>query len=349
MAALDLDLTGLAAPIDPDQPSGENLEYDSAFLDLERAAQGKPEQQFGDTVVAAEEPDWRVVHNQAVALFDRTKDIRVAVHLARALTHTEGLTGFGAALQLIRALLEQHWPSVHPQLDPDDDNDPTMRINALVAIQDPEQILRPLREAPLIHAPRVGVVSFRDALVARNEMAPAPDTEPVTQATIDAAFADAEPDVLQATAAAAGAAVADLAAIETVVLENVGAHQAPDLTALSSMLREIDRLFAQQLERAGIGPAAPDDATDSDSAAGTPAAGPSGGRPGEIRNRNDVVRTIDQILAYYRDNEPSSPIPLLLRRARRLAPMDFLELVRELAPDGLSQIQNITGATDTDE
>jgi type VI secretion system protein ImpA len=349
MAALDL--TGLAEPIDPDQPSGENLEYDSAFLDLERTAQGRPEQQVGDTIVAAEEPDWRVVHNQALALFDRTKDLRVAVYLARALIHTEGLAGFGAALHLIRVLLEQQWPSVHPQLDADDDNDPTMRINALVAIQDPEQTLRPLREAPLVHAPRVGVVSLRDALVARNEMAPTADAEPVTQATIDAAFADTEPDVLQATAAAVAAAAADLAAIETVVLENVGAYQAPDLSALSGMLREMDHLFAQQIERTGGGPAgaglaAPDD---SGSGAEAPASGATGGRPGEIRNRNDVVRTIDQILAYYRDNEPSSPIPLLLRRAQRLASMDFLALIRELAPDGLSQIQNITGATDTDE
>jgi type VI secretion system protein ImpA len=347
MAALDL--TGLAEPIDPDQPSGENLEYDTAFLDLERVAQGKPEQQVGDTVVAAEEPDWRAVHDQALALLGRTKDLRVAVHLVRALIRTEGLAGFGAALHLVRALLEQHWPSVHPQLDADDDNDPTMRINALVAIQDPEQILRPLREAPLVHAPRVGIVSFRDALVARGEMAPAADAEPVTQATVDAAFADAEPDALRATAAAVGDAAADLAAIETVVLENVGAHQAPDLSALSGMLREMARLFAQQIERTGAGAAAPADPDDAGSGAEAPASGASGGRPGEIRNRNDVVRAIDQILTFYRNHEPSSPVPLLLRRAQRLAPMDFLALVRELAPDGLSQIQNITGATDTDE
>ncbi len=336
----------MAEPIAPDQPSGENLEYDPAFLDLERIAQGKPEQQVGDTVVAAEEPDWRAVHDQALALFDRTRDLRVAVHLARALIRTDGLAGFGAALHLIRALLEQQWPSVHPQLDADDDNDPTMRINALVAIQDPDQILRPLREAPLVHAPRVGIVSLRDALVARNEMAPAMDAEPVTQATIDAAFADTESDVLQATAAAIGAAAADLTAIEAVVLENVGAHQAPDMSALSGMLREMNRLFAQQIERTGAGPAAPDD---SNSGSEAPASGASGGRPGEIRNRNDVVHAIDQILAYYRNHEPSSPVPLLLRRAQRLAPMDFLALVRELAPDGLSQIQNISGATDTDE
>ena len=54
-------LEALTAPISPDNPCGADLEYDPAFAELERAAQGKPEQQIGNTVVPAADPDWKAV------------------------------------------------------------------------------------------------------------------------------------------------------------------------------------------------------------------------------------------------------------------------------------------------
>jgi len=37
-------------------------------------------------------------------------------------------------------------------------------------------------------------------------------------------------------------------------------------------------------------------------------------------------------------------VPLLLRRAKRLISKDFLEIVRDLAPDGVPQVELIRGA-----
>src|SRR5256885_8758517 len=81
---------------------------------MESAAQGKVEQQFGDTVIPAEPPDWRDVERQASALMQRTKDLRVAVLLCRAWTILHGLPGTLQGLQLCGALLERHWEHVHP-------------------------------------------------------------------------------------------------------------------------------------------------------------------------------------------------------------------------------------------
>ena len=52
---------------------------------------------------------------------------------------------------------------------------------------------------------------------------------------------------------------------------------------------------------------------------------------------------IERICAYYTRVEPSSPVPLLLRRAKRLVTMDFLEIVRDLADQGLPQVGNVAG------
>ena len=51
---------------------------------------------------------------------------------------------------------------------------------------------------------------------------------------------------------------------------------------------------------------------------------------GSIRSRDDVVRTLDGLCEYYRQVEPSSPVPFLLRRAQKLATMDFVQAMHEL-------------------
>jgi type VI secretion system protein ImpA len=62
--------------------------------------------------------------------------------------------------------------------------------------------------------------------------------------------------------------------------------------------------------------------------------------------RAEALHLIDLACDYYDRNEPSSPLPLLLRRARRLADMGFIDILRDLAPDGLGQAQVVTGAGD---
>ncbi|HWW71597.1 MAG TPA: type VI secretion system protein TssA, partial [Duganella sp.] len=78
------------------------------------------------------------------------------------------------------------------------------------------------------------------------------------------------------------------------------------------------------------------------------AAGADGGRratpiTGEIANRADVVRMLDKLIGYYEQHEPSSPLPLLLVRAKRLAAMSFMEILEDLAPDGIQQASLIRG------
>jgi len=52
-----------------------------------------------------------------------------------------------------------------------------------------------------------------------------------------------------------------------------------------------------------------------------------------------MVRMLDKIYDYYARHEPSSPIPLLLRRARRSLVKDFMDIMQDLAPDALTQIK----------
>lgn len=68
--------------------------------------------------------------------------------------------------------------------------------------------------------------------------------------------------------------------------------------------------------------------------------------PDRIWSRDDVVRCLDLVVAFYDRTEPSSPIPHLARRIRRMVPMDFIELMEDLAPSGLKEFRLLTGAAD---
>lgn len=339
MSAIDPER--LLQEIDAEQPCGENLEYDAAFTEMEQASQGKAEQVMGDSVVPAEEPDWKKVRNNALELFGRTKDLRVALYLARSAVGTGGLVDLSRGLSVIQGLIDQHWDRVHPELDPDDDNDPTMRVNVIAALCDGDTLLREVRETPMVSSRAMGRFSLRDFQIATGQLSPREGTDPPDVASIDAAFMDCELEELQATTDAVDASVESVAAIEVSLTEKVGAAQAADLSDLGGVLKEIRQVLGERLERRGVVGAAEGGA---EMAAGGETAAPAAQRlAGEVTSREDVVRALDKCCDYFVRNEPSSPVPLLLQRAKRLVSANFMEIIRDLAPDGVDQAEAIRG------
>ena len=64
---------------------------------------------------------------------------------------------------------------------------------------------------------------------------------------------------------------------------------------------------------------------------------------GEINSREDVIRALDKICEYFSRHEPSSPVPLLAKRAKRLVSKSFLEILRDMAPGGIHEAESIRG------
>lgn len=65
-----------------------------------------------------------------------------------------------------------------------------------------------------------------------------------------------------------------------------------------------------------------------------------------IASRRDVERCLDLIIEFYERTEPSSPIPHLARRMRRMVPMNFLQLMEEVAPSGMKEFRAVAGVAD---
>ncbi len=56
---------------------------------------------------------------------------------------------------MIDKIIQAYWDGVHPRLDPDDDNDPTMRLNILATLAAPDT-LAALRATPLVSSRTLG-------------------------------------------------------------------------------------------------------------------------------------------------------------------------------------------------
>ena len=330
MASIEIER--LLTEIAPDAPCGPDLEYDSAFSALEQAARGKPEQQLGDNITPAEAPDWLDVRSRAEELLARSKDIRVAVLYLRALTRIESLDGLSAGLNLICEILNRFWDQLHPLPDPDD-NDPIMRMNALAALNDPAALLGDVRAAYLMPPSALGSVAVRDLLMVTGKL---PAVEPVpTQAEVEGMIRMAgEQNVVPLRAIADSRK--SLGALKLLLGEKVGSETAPDLDALEETLVAIAHACSEILPEAAVD-------EDDDKAASLPGDAPAKPVSGDIRSREDARRILDRVCEFIERTEPTSPAPLFIRRAQQLMGKSFVEVIEDLVPDSLGQIQKMAG------
>lgn len=330
-------LNHLAEPLTADAPCGESLEYDADYLALEEEVQGKPEVEYGSTLTQATAADWKRVHHLALALAERSRDLRLAAHLTRAELNLNGFPGLAAGLALIETLLADQWAHLHPQLDPEDDHDPQLRVNTLASLCETAGLLHDLRTTPLVDLAPLGSVSLRDIDLANGEASATSDSQSPSLAMIEAVFQQAAPEHLADTLATLEHAWHSSQRIESLLTEHVGFTSAIDLSALSTALRRAAEVLRQRL------PATPIDTAQ----AATPQARATGASPrGEIASREDVRQNLDRLCAYFAVHEPGSPVPLLLQRARKLLDLNFIELLQDLAPDGLAQMAMVSGVRD---
>jgi type VI secretion system protein ImpA len=283
-----------------------------------------------------EDAKWPRVIELAEQLLVRSKDLRIAVLLTRALTRTEGIPGLAAGLAVVHGLLDRHWDHVHPVLEADQDRDPTERINALALLADTETLIKDVRDADLVSSREHGQLRARDVEIALGRLVPLAGTgvaRPLHEvhAQIAAAFTG-DPTVPTALREARDRAQA----IQALLTDRVGGDRALDLKPLT---QTIDSLREACDVALGVGPAE------------VPAAEAGsrgvGAIDGEFRDRVEAVRALELVCRYLERHEPSNPAPLFIRRAQRLMTKNFVEIVKDLLPDSLANLERLTGESES--
>jgi len=335
------DLESLLAPTPGGSPAGVNLDGSLELNALELAF-AEPE----DAVVPGVERDdprnWRKIRDQSTTLLAKSKDLRVAVPLVRALLQTEGIPGFCAGVGFMCELTQRYWDVLYPALDPED-GDAVMRVNALQELVS-QPFIAQLRVAPMFGSDRSVKATANDLLLATSSPLGKAELSEMPSHMVFTALETVGASTLREHVAMLGDARDRLSALVQFMFERIGskvqigaiikleARGAPGLLdALhASLSDETDRLAKDKAPKA---PASVENGHGE----------PPGGSGGEITRREDVVRMIERICGYYVRVEPSSPVPLLLQRAKRLVTMDFVEIVRDLADQGLPQLGSVAG------
>lgn len=323
-------------PLDDESaPCGADLEYDNEFLELTQAVAGKPESQFGP----AEPPDWRGVVSIAASLFERTRDLRIAIEWTRGILRLHGYGALAVGLKLINGLIENQWDHVHPLPDPDD-GDPYGRVNALTLLREHVGALGDVRESRISEDRSIGILRVADIEFALAPPGTAVVTSELTkeQATKMLAAAVEKTPELRAVCTET---VAQVKALIAAANDKLGQSVAPDLRPLYTIVNGIAGLLPAEAsdEEEGEG----EEGEGGEEGSGGGGGGRRGRLSGSVSTREDALKAIDLVIEFLERTEPTNPAPLFLRRARQLVGHNFLQLMKVLAPDALAEVARIVG------
>ncbi len=337
MHVSDPDIHLLLRPVQDDSPCGPNLEYDPDFVLLESLVEGRPEQQYGDTLIPAEEPDWRQAGRQARQLLLRSKDLRVANHYLRALVNTQGLAGLASGLELFAGLVETYWSALHPALEIDGEMDPLARFFSISALSSSQGFMRDARNCVILKHQNTSL-SLRDIeQVLTNGRTDAGLTrDQVTQIVKQGALSDA--NLLQRLQRCSTA----LDSIEKQGKSALAESDAPDLSAARTLLHTAFR-FCKQCIEPDPQVFTPEMTNPETGAPLAPSANALNTSLGAINSRQDVERAIQLMCQYFKQHEPTNPAPLLLMRALRVMSMNFIDIMKDMAPESVARIETIAG------
>jgi type VI secretion system protein ImpA len=336
--------TELLEPITAEQPCGQNLE-DTALLNSFdgyrlygrttswAAEAASATEEAGKSVPSNEkEPDWNDLKQKSLEALRQSKDVRLLANLAVALLRTDGLHAFVETVRIASQWLETQWEDTYPHLE----GDGIARRSALNCFADPVAVIDHLRRVPIVSSRQHGNFGLRDVDLATGQMAPVQGEARPEESQVNAAFASLPIEDLTGFLAAVADAARGLKGVDA-RMRDVGSEAAPDLEPLLTQFGKLERLLRAQL--AARPSAAADGADAGPNAAET-------GFSGAIRSRDEATRALEAVAVFFRTHEPSSPVPLLCDRARRLVSRGFLEVLEEIAPDAVKQARAAGGLKD---
>lgn len=375
-------IDSLLSPIDAANPSGTELRNDARFHALERQLESlsreSRQRQIDSGNTGAVDLDWAQLLADAAELAASGRDLRLLVIVARLQTNEEGLAGLSRGLGVLAETVTRYWDTVHPMLrdSPSKRESALRRINALYQIENADSgILGDLEFATLLSPRGLGPITGGDLavggmsraaflaegptglgdkeladLIARHE-ARVNRVKAACRAT-----AAERPEEMAALIAAVKDAETALAGLEAALAPHVTENDTTvKFAALAQFLSRVGQTLASEQTVSAENQTTPAPAEKAEApamngasppAAGTPPPGAASTITGAINSRRDVEKCLDQIIDFYERTEPSSPIPHLARRMRKMVPMNFMQLMEEIAPSGMKEFRGVAGVFD---
>ncbi|WP_034161133.1 type VI secretion system protein TssA [Sphingomonas sp. ERG5] len=325
-------MAALLVPLAANDPAGPDLSYspergaiEHAF---ERAASG-----------AADDVDWKDTVAAITGQSQLTRDLWLAVYLARAGARSNRLTLVEDGCQALAGLMESFWDDVHPKLEEYGIEGRKAPCESLVRIG---EFIGPLRRVVLVEHGRLGSFSGEDFERFARE-----GESGDGYGQFRAAIADTPVEQLQAIIDQLNNITDALTRADAVLSEQAtnanqtGTNFEPTYEVLES-IRNAVLPYVTLSTGAGDGAALEAEESGASDGGGGRRAGRPAGRA--IESREDVARALDSVIDYYVRREPSSPIPAALGRIKGWIAMDFMALLRDISPNGVADADGVLRA-----
>lgn len=326
---MQLDMETLLAPTAENQPQGKMIDYDGDFQELERTLEGRPEQQYGATVIQAQEPDWSKILKLAEQLLLKSKDFRLAIIRTRALTRISGPVGTVQGLSLVIAMIDRYWQDGYPSLAEDGGEDPLPRSNSLAPLVVNAGLLGDLRACEITShlLGKISLGTLERIALSREGSA----NEQLSREQLPRFLAD-EFKSGNRQLVALNDVHEKVRDLQVRLSQHLDIEYRPDFSVLLSLLALLCQPAHSPTADEPGSPVLPETALQ-----------PSPPNLTEATDRQQAITMLDAVCEFLEQTEPANPAPLLIKRARNMIGADFLTILRDLAPTGLAEAERIAG------
>lgn len=339
----------LIEPLSADRPCGEDLSFSGEFdaiRDMRR--EDDPSLDQGAWVTALKVADWPGVEALCAKLLaERSKDLRLAMWWTEAAAMQRGYAGLAEGLGLCVSLCERHWDHLHPLPE---EGDAAQRIGNLAWLL--HRIVGLAQELPITSARH----TLRDLAAARQlqqQMERHPDEAAqladgrLTMEQLQRAVRETPAPQLLAVEAAARACLDRLAALQALCDARLG-EEGPSFAAAREALGAAAHEMGRLCKGAGVlADRAPEVSVDpttlgsepSDRLPVPPAAGP--------HSREQALRQLREVAAFFRRTEPHSPVAYLAEKAARWGEMPLHQWLQAVLkdPGALAHVDELLGVS----
>jgi type VI secretion system protein ImpA len=353
--AQTVDVEALLSPIEGPDNCGQLSRFDPVFDEIRKA---RSEENRDALEGGAVQADWRlVIARTSDVLQKRAKDLMMGAYLTEALSEANGFAGLRDGLRVVTGLLERFWEGVHPRVE---EGDVERRLAPLIWMTDADRGSRlpnRLRELPIMISedgqPKLSVAFSKSAYAA-------PKAESESDSVYEQRRAQAEQraktfqDAVAATPVGVfgglrgdiDSATAEVTRFNQVLNDKFGTD-GPSVGALREALEDCGLLVTKIFKDKGGDVQVPVEGgvAQNNGTPGTATAEQAGAIAGPIRSRQDALKRLQEVAAFFRQTEPHSPIPYLIERAIAWGGLSLEQLIPELVKDSSTrdQIKDLLG------
>ena len=357
-----IDFEVLLQPIDGGKPSGEPMQYSGLYDEIREARRADDTSvSYGKWQTDLKAADFRkVIELATAALSSQTKDIQITAWLTEALTGQFGFAGFRDGVKLLRRLEEDFWETIYPEID---EGDMEARANAVDWMN--KQIALMLKKVPLtlgdgftyIHwdeSTRFDIpenfetLEYAEQEKFRNLKVQA-DTENrktgeqwrKSKKMTNRAFVE----TLNLTV---NECFTEINELDRINEEKFDRNQVPGVNDLKKSLGDITTVVTQLLEEKRLEEPDPEELVEETvevTEGGEVVVRGTGVATGAIQSRQDALKRLSDVAAYFRKNEPHSPVSYLIQRAVKWGNMPLEAWFQDVIKDTnvIAQVRETLG------